>query len=47
MYEEFEPGYDWEDLIEKDIEKTVDDIGRHFYDEDIDSGQLDDDTWNA
>ena len=43
MYEEFEPGYDWEDLIEKDIEKAINDHRRHFYDEEFDSESFDDD----
>ena len=45
MYEEFEPGYDWEDLIEKDIEKAIEDHVRHFYDDEVDSGQFEEDTW--
>jgi hypothetical protein len=46
MYEEFEPGYDWEDLIEKNIKKDIDDDGRPFYDDDLDSGLLDE-QWDA
>lgn len=40
MHDEFEPGYDWEDIIEKDLEKEIppeDD----FFSQDIDPRQND------
>jgi hypothetical protein len=41
MHDEFQPGYDWEDIIEKDLEKEIP-LEDDFFNEEIDPRQRDD-----